>query len=755
MVRFSLTGSLDNTATRHRLRDLAVHLGAALVCAGLLTELHAQSEVPADSEAKPVAVADAHGLSGLLPSDAPADIINTVGTLPETWTAWGESVTQKLTEFYAEVPNDIAAQRVAINFLKIKLGTVKTALADAQFGSIRSQLISLRGSLARRIDVLEAVLDTVLEDPLRRLLPEINKAKQDLLAATDSASEYLDSVQGGAGWKTYLRTAEVRQLADGNSLPEFLNQIQPVLDKLEAAARSSDQAVRDFVAAPELRTYHRDIGGAVRLVNRVVYPASRSTVRDQFKLLLAGLEKYEAGSNTDDAVQVRSAYDALRTLTADGGERLTFALRQHYFNSNVQISVSEGFLNRTLAKSKTEDGGVRDFVLGADVYGSQTTTTFSSFDLLPSEGSAAIRINLTGTVSTNTEAYKSNVIIYSNGNNQFFGSKDIHFDGVTFSTQPASIQVSASSQPVGASTKADNIPFLGNLARNLAMDGALRKQPQAEAIAAERVSSRVGPEFDTAVDTQFIELNSKLQDKVVGPLQSDNLYPDYKASRTTDTELQLFSRLMADDELGGDANPTATLGAEEVALRVHESLINNALDRLQLAGKMMTDDEFHLFLEGKLTKLRQKPVNLADPKPATTPDADLYPQAFIFADHDPLRVKIADGKILMIIRAGFYREEAKGGAIPPQIVTVPLELAVHAEELIITRGEVAVEAVEPVTNVALQVARAGVIKSKIQSAFQESRQPRTLTLDKESPDPIRLNVTDILALDGWLTFRFR
>lgn len=752
MVQIGTTGKLLSTATRGR--KLALRIGTALACLSMLIDLPAQDQTDPPTEAVSAA-APAIGLRGLLPEDAPADIINTLDTLPESWFPWGESIAQKLNGFYAEQPSELADQRAVINFLKIKLATVKKALNDPQYGIIQAQLTSLRGSLARRIDVLEAVLDTVLENPVATLGPAVDKTKQDLLAATDVLDGYLDSIDGGVGWKKYLRTTEVRAVASGADPAGILAQINPVFAKLEAASKSDDAAIRAFAAAPALQTYHRDLGRAVGILTRVAGGTNQDEVRNQLQKLITGLETYEAGSNTAAAVQVRQAYDALRSLTADNGERLTIALRQHYFNSNVQFALSEGFFNRVLAKSQTEDGNVRDFVLGADVYGSQTTTTFSSFDLLPSEHNAVIRINLTGNVNTNTEAYKSSVIIYSNGHNEFFANKDIFFDGVSFSTQPASIQVSASSQPVGASTKADRIPLLGGIARNLAMDGALKKQPEAEAIAAERVSSRVAPEFDSAVDSQFYELNNKLQEKVVGPLKSDNLYPDYKASRTTDTELQLFSRLMADNELAGDANPAASIADGEVALRVHESLINNALDRLQLAGKMMSDEEFHLFLEGKLSKLRKKPVNLAEPPPATAPDAELYPQAFIFADQDPLRVKVADGKITMIIRAGFHREESKGGDIPPQIVTVPLRLTVQGEELVITRGEVTVDPVDPVTNVAAQVARAGVIKGKIQSAFQESRHSRKLTLEKDSPTPINLTVTDVVGLDGWLSFRFR
>lgn len=750
MMHISPAGGLPRVASPRRGRGLAVRLGTALTCLALLTDAPVHSDDTEPAAAVPT------GLKGLLAEDAPPDILATLGTLPESWTTWKEGVDQALIKFYSETADDLAGQQAALTVLKVKLATVKTALDDNQYGAIRTQLISLRGGLTRRIDVLEAVLDTLSANPLSALAPALEKAKQDLLAATDVIDGYLDSVQGGADWKHYLRTKEIRAAAMGGTDPAaFLAQVGPVLNKLQDASKSDDPAIKNFSAAPALRTYRRDLDRAVGVLTRATGGSNNDEVRNQLKALLTGLEKYEAGSTTEAAVQVRLAYDALRRSTVDNGERLTAAMRQHYFNSNIQFAISEGFLNRVLAKTQTEEGGVRDFVLGADVYGSQVTTTSSTFDILPSENGAFIRINLTGTVSTNTEAYKSSVIIYSNGNNQFFGAKDIHFDGVTFSTQPASIQVSASSQPVGASTKLDRVPLLGKFARHLALDGAERNRPAAESIAAERVSSRVGPEFDNAVDSNFSELNGKLNEKVVAPLKSDNLYPDYKATRSTDSELELYSRLMANHELAGDIVPNEPVASGELALRVHESLINNVLDRLELAGKTMSEEEIRQLLEGKLSKLSKKDVTIAEPKPVPAPDADLHPQAFIFADKDPLRIKISDGKLTMIIRAGFLRDPAKGGNIPPQIITIPLTISVQGDDIILTRGEVTVDPVDPPAKITEQIARAGVIKSKLQTGFLESRQPRKITLNKDDAQPITIHVIEILGRDGWASIRFQ
>ena len=742
MLHFSPEGAPRRSAAGRRTRGLAVRLGGALACAALVTSAWAQDA--------------AVGLKGLLPAEAPESLLTTLGTLPETWAAWSESVTTELTKFYGETAADVAGQKAALERLKVKLGTIDKSLADPQYGSIRSQLRSLRGSLNRRIEVMEAVLDTLSADPAAKRAAAIDAARQQVVFGAESAESYLDVVQGGDAWKQYLRTSEIRDVAVRESdIGQLRQKLMPVLSKLRNVSHSADGAVREFASNAAFKTYLNELGNTVAVLHQAQAGVNMEEVRKQLKLLLEGLEKYEATGSSESAAQVRAAFDALRGQAADGGERLTGVLRTHYFNSNLQLAISEGFLNRVLSKTHIEEGGVRDFVLGADVYGCQITNTVTTFDLLPADNGAFFRIHLTGTVTTNTEGHKSNVIIYSNGNHSFVANKGVHFDGERFSTTPANMHVNASNEPVDASTRADNIPILGGFAKSIAMNAAIRKRPEAEAIAAQRVTSRVGPEFDNEVDSKFTELNSKLQSKLIDPLKSENLYPDYKNYRSTDTELDLNSRLMGEGELGGGVAPAESVHDGQMLLRLHESVINNFLDRLGVGGKTMTEDELRKLLEAKFSKLMNKEVSLPAAKEATGDDAAKQPKAFIFTAKDPLRVKAADGKIQLIIRAGFQRDEDKGGNIPPQIVTIPLTITVEGEEVVVTRGDVSVDAVDTPDNVAEQLARAGVIKKKIETSIQDKRDTRTLKLDKDDGATMNVNVVDIEALDGWISVRLQ
>lgn len=749
MMHFSPESASMQPVARRRARGLAVRLGGALTCAALVTGALAQED-------KPAAPATTVGLKGLLPAEAPEGLLNTLGTLPETWAPWSEGVTTELTKFYTETAEDLAGQRAAVERLKVKLGTIDKALADSQYASIYSQLSGLRTSLNRRIELIEAVLDTLTADPTTGRGAAVDAAKERVSAGADTADSYLDNVQGGEAWKKYLQTADVKAAIAGEADPAKLAALlTPILEKVRGAAASENAEVKEFASKGALQTYVRDLGHAVTVLTRSTAGVNLEEVRKQLKVLLEGLEKYEATGSNESAAAVRGAYDALRELTADGGSRLTEVLRQHYFNSNLQVAISEGFLNRVLAKTHIEEGGVRDFILGADVYGCQITSTNANFDLLPAQNGTLFRINLTGTVTTNTEGYKSNVVIYSNGNHNFTAFKDIHFDGERFSTTPANMHVNASNEPVDASTPVDNFPVLGGLARSIAMNSAIRKRPEAEAIAAQRVTSRVGPEFDNEVDNKFTELNGKLQSKLVDPLRAENLYPDFKSFRSTDTELDIASRMMADLELGGSVAPTEAVQEGELLFRAHESLINNFLDRLGIGGKTMTEQDLRKLLSEKFTKLLNKEVTLPEAKEAAGEDAAKQPKAFIFTEKNPLRVKFADGKVLLVIRAGFQRDEDKGGNIPPQIVTIPLTVTLEGEEVVVTRGEVLVDPVDPPENVAEQLARAGVIKGKIETSIQNKRDTRTLKVDKEGGEPINVNVTRIDAQDGWISVRLQ
>ncbi|MDB5386232.1 MAG: hypothetical protein JWM11_1878 [Planctomycetaceae bacterium] len=717
--------------------------GSLLVGSFLATSAWGQSE--------PTPVSASAGLKDLLPADPPDVLLDTLNGLPASWKSWADSATGELSAFYGATPGDIAGQRAVLARLKERLGTIDRSLSMSQYQPIWIQLRGLRWGLLKRIELLEAVLDTLSDHQTKSFA---QSARQRLLESLGSVEAFLDSgVSGDAGWKTYLRTDQVRgHLLTGADNLTLLTSLTKSQHNLRFAQKWNDPAVQEFSSNPTLKNYLRDLDVAVAALERETSGVRWNDIRTEFKRLIGELETYEEDQLRSSAGQVRTAFDKLRELAPDGGDRLARVLRQHFFNSNFQASISEGFLNRMMDKSRVESGAVRDFILGADVYGSQTTASRSTVDLVPASSNAHLQIQLNGEVSNNTEAFASRATIYSVGSNQFFGIKDVFFDGSSFSTAPATVNATASNTPVGASTKADGIPIFAGIARRIAIRSANRSRPESEAIAAQHVEERLWPRFDSEVNSAFSQLNLDLRNKVTQQLQSEDLYPDYIAARSTDSELTLSTRLMSPGELGGGAPPLEAVGTGDVLFSFHETLLNNALDRMSIAGKTMTEPEFEQLVNTKLNKFFPK-LKLPEPAaPASAANGEL--KRIMFADNDPVRVKFENGNFLLIVRAGFERDAEHGGNIPPQIVTIPWTISVVRDELVMNRGDISTEPLTANENVARQLVTAGVIKSRLEASFPSSpKVARTFHVDKPGKGPSRFRIDAITLQSGWLSVR--
>src|SRR5262249_49637522 len=466
--------------------------------------------------------------------------------------------------------------------------------------------------------------------------------------------------------------------------------------------------------------------------------------------LVAALDQYEEGHSTSAATAARKAFESVRASSPDGGEAIAKALRNHYFNYNLRIIAGESYLNKLVGQSRNDTGPVRDFILGADVYGTQTTHTDVSIDLVPNNRTAQFDLVARGAVAANTQGITDQATVFTYGNHYFTASKRIVFDGEKFSTQPARISVSAHNTTTGADTHMGIFSGIGN---RIAVNTAEGMRGESEAIAASRLQDRVLPEFNRDVDKEFGPKGTVNPDyqRTLEALRELKLYPDAYSWSTTGSELKGSTRLMTATELGGnEPNPALILGRGMTVL-VHESLMNNAADTLELAGQTLTEDELQAKLEANFSKLLNKQVKFKEDRPQSEdPDAASI-KTIIFDKADPIRVQIVDGSLLLTLRAGF-KHEGKDD-IPTQIVSVPMQFSVNSKSVVIDRGSVSVAAAEEAADKGKQFASAGVIKKKIESSFPRKELDRVsyVTVGKKK---VLTAVTRIRALDGWLSVTY-
>lgn len=682
-----------------------------------------------ETKTKPVDV----GLQGILPAEVPEDLSeDSLEDLKGEWVKWGEQVSDLLAKLY-ESDLTVAQQKQTLSDLQKKINEAKGQADLSEYCS----------RLQRRVDIADAILKT-LEQDFGSIKTAQAKAKQaNLVAVTKSLKQYLDSLQNGEGWIDYLQLNELqKELNNSYSEMELHELMKSIKQKYEGRGALKDATQRKFFN----RKQFADLGNAVSayLADSKANKIDVSKIRDQLTVLVDNLEAYEESQSTKSAYEARKAYDQLRKELQGGLGALTSALRNDYFNYNLRVVVAEDFVNRLIKDSTCETGPVVDCILGAYVTGNQATTTEVGVDFQPSDSTLRFDLTVNGVTNSETSGTTNQAVIYTSGHHQFWGGKEINFDGDSFLTQPAWVQVNAHNTTVGASTRLDGIPILAGIGRKMAYRRTNQLKGEAEAIAAQRVRDRVRPRFDEEVDERISRANEKVGGELNQRLRDNDLFPSARSFASTDSHLYIRTRLMDSGELAANSPPFTISSKESIVLQLHESVINNSLSRMGLEGQKISDQELVTKFEKSIADITGRKLKLKRPPV----DPDKGPNILVFDKQDPIQVKIGDNALSIILRCGF---EQKGEtAVPTQIITVPLHFKVEGDKIHITRGVVKSAPVVRPERVAAQIARAGVVRSKMEKAFP-NRVENSQVKAKLENRTVYLDIAGIIAQDGWLT----
>ena len=700
-------------------------------------------------DAKPAQPA---GLRGVLPVDVP-DAVNdeAFGALDGNWKEWGETTAAEVAKLYSAEGLDVAAQRQQLEVLKRKLLTMETSLKDARYRSIHDSLGSLYAALNRRVTIAEAVLDTLTLDPQQVASELMDGARQEVAKSLKDLETELNTVKNGQAWLSYVRSAEITKLVSDKKGSEAVPVLTAVHQKLLPSEGTSPE-LRTFLDGAKFVALRQSLDSFVKLAATVDQPINPEKLRAELVTLVSSVEKFEQSQSTTDAAAVRKSFEAIRKASPDQGNRIAAAMATHYFNFNLRVVASEKFLSKLIGESTTKQGAVHDNVLGANVSGNQSTTVTVGIDLKPNNNGIRLNLVADGVARSNTVGVTSEANVYTSGHHVFKASKPITFDGNKFATGAAEVSVWPSNTTTGVSTKYSGMFLFGGIADSIARDEVAKRRGQSEAIAADRVRSKVLPEFNQEVDTKIGDLNKDLEEKVNSKLREKDLMPSATNYRTTEDDLRANLRLMADRELAGGDGPFVTVPSTGFVVALHESLLNNSLDRLKFAGRTMTDKELATEIEKSFSDLLGRPIN-ATQKIESAGEGVKEPATFIFPDKDPIRIRLNNGQLTLAIRAGL-KQKAGEDDIPTQEITVPLMFRVEGTELVIESGDIGVAPVEPPANAAIQITRASVVRTKVKNALPTRKFDRFISIDKNRQTPIQLGVAQVKTTGGWLSLAF-
>ncbi|MFW6124665.1 MAG: hypothetical protein ACOC46_00845 [Pirellulales bacterium] len=450
-----------------------------------------------------------------------------------------------------------------------------------------------------------------------------------------------DSPEGPV-WREYLLLDALRGWAEqrapgGDQADASDNDADTTAEAVKKALRRLSEepltmAQREFLERPPLTTLKAE------LRREAAAPVDPSR-------LLVKLERYELSRWTSEAARVAADQRRLAVSSSAERRRLGRELERHYRNANVRITAGKAFLKRLMPEPEPERAPVHDVVRGVPVHGRSTTRTEVDVTMLPDPHRLTLVLAIRGRIDSLTRSNSGPATFWSNSRAWYVAEKPLEIDLHGIHLRPAEVWVSNSLRLRDVRTDFERLPLIGPLAEKVARSGHARNRAAANAEIRYKIRRKAKRRIDTEVDARLGELSRRLRQKLLEPMHRLRLDPVMIDAGTTEQRFVMRVRLAGEDQLGSHTPRPRAPSNALVSFQIHESAINNALARLELAGETFTLGELKNHLEDRLER-----DDLLHVPP------DQYNVAITFARRDPLVVRFQDGKMSVALSIAKLRK---------------------------------------------------------------------------------------------------
>ncbi len=540
---------------------------------------------------------------------------------------WAAEVRQLLNELGAAVTGGSDSNGPLLRQLQA-LAEGARALADRVPTEDRAR--SLRRTayaLSRRLDVWQQVLGDQRPTP-----PEPQSNGPDRLqACLDKIDRTLaDSLEGRA-WREYLLLDQLQQWS--TSRPASLALPEKVLKRLTQVSMTAGQ--RQFVTSRPVAALRDELR---RLTSKPVPTAE----------LLEHVEQYELSGRVSDARLLADDCLNLRYAPDENCRQVAKSLTTRYRNANLRVAVTAELLNRLMPARDPEVAPVRDRVLGMPVYGQSRTSTKVSVMLLPDQRRIRLALLIDGEVAALTRSDAGPATLHNDSMSWYSALKPMRFDLQGLHFAPAEVDVYNRTRLRNVETDFDGIPLFGSLIRGVAKSQHEQKRPEARREIEGKIARRVRDRIDSEAEAQLARVSGNLQSRVLDPLTALSLDPIILDARTDPQRFMMRLRLAGEDQLGSHTPRPRAPSDSLASFQVHESALNNALQRLQLDGNTFTVPELlrHVYTRLGLAEL-----------PETDPENDNV--RITFAKKDSIAVRFHEGQIVLSLAIAKLRKSPR------------------------------------------------------------------------------------------------
>jgi len=492
---------------------------------------------------------------------------------------------------------------------------------DREANPLAGKLRRAQHAMGRRLDVWRRV---ILAGGPSRNPPRPIDAKR-LAAAVKEIDAILGASDAGKPWREYFQLPVLGWIAENPDCDADAARrlAATVLRRLTRSRLSADQ--REFLErkpmiqlAATLRAWLEgpmDLVAVLRHVERVEQEGLASDAQ-----LLA-----------DDCRRLLASPEAeLRGL----GERLDL----HYRNANLRAAVTEELINRMMPEREPEFRYVNEEIGGRPVHGRSVTSSEVAVKLIPDERRLRMALEVEGLVSSLTAATAGPATFYNDSSSTYAARKEIELTTGGIFLQPASVEVYSDLQLRDLTTDLDVIPLVGPLIKGIARSQHEQSRPTMNREVERKVAVRAKQQVDSEADARLSKVSQRLRTGLVEPLAALALGPTMVSAQTTDVRMTARLRLGGDDQIGGWTPRPAAPSDSLISFQVHESALNNLLERLGLDDGTFTLAEVRQRVAQRLRRPEMLKVQ--------TENDDVKIR---FAATDAARVQCRDGSVCVIL----------------------------------------------------------------------------------------------------------
>jgi hypothetical protein len=330
---------------------------------------------------------------------------------------------------------------------------------------------------------------------------------------------------------------------------------------------------------------------------------------------------------------VRAALGSIAGFYPSASHALLRAVDDHYVAPNVRIAVHQHFMEKLMPEAAVDTGPFQDVVMGREVRGTRRVERTTTLRLVPDDDEISFHLEVHGDIASRSTTESGPVSVTARSASAFTVRKPIKISSQGLLFGNAAGTASNRSHVDAIQTSFDSVPMMGSLVRSIAKNQQAEAMPEANREVIDKIVSRACREVDSQSEPQFAELAQRVRDKVWMPLVNLGLDPTAVAMETSSMQATMRLRLASATQLAAHTpRPRAPVDAM-LSLQVHESSVNNVVDRLALAGRRQTLEELIRMVCAKVGAEPRIPDEL--PEGVTVQ----------FADVQPLRVECRDGLV--------------------------------------------------------------------------------------------------------------